>query len=420
MGKGRVRGRALLSFLLALAMVAGLVPGAGIRRAYAAADVNCQQYTYSDIRHTDSVEVVDIKLEDARAFGESANCPTNYWVVIYAKDGNNYKWTSNGNGYTGENTDSLSYLISSMPIRIVGGRPDDNNLTFYVSRGYKGPDKTALNAAIAEAEALYDGIKDNADYTDIADTLKAAIDNARAVANSDEADQDAVNAAKDAITTAKTTADTDKKSVDDKKEADASAAKAAADKIDALPAADKVTANDRAAIEAAREAYDALTADQKKLVPAETLKKLEADEAALEAAEGTEMYRLYNPYSGEHFYTASTVERDHLSSIGWSYEGVGWVAPESSDAPVFRLYNPYAGDHHYTTSAEERDMLLSVGWSDEGVGWYSAGEGGVALLRQYNPYAVAGTHNYTTSQEENDNLVSLGWVAEGVGWYGLA
>ena len=420
MGKGRVRGRALLSFLLALAMVAGLVPGAGIRRAYAAADVNCQQYTYSDIRHTDSVEVVDIKLEDARAFGESANCPTNYWVVIYAKDGNNYKWTSNGNGYTGENTDSLSYLISSMPIRIVGGRPDDNNLTFYVSRGYKGPDKTALNAAIAEAEALYDGIKDNADYTDIADTLKAAIDNARAVANSDEADQDAVNAAKDAITTAKTTADTDKKSVDDKKEADASAAKAAADKIDALPAADKVTANDRAAIEAAREAYDALTADQKKLVPAETLKKLEADEAALEAAEGTEMYRLYNPYSGEHFYTASTVERDHLSSIGWSYEGVGWVAPESSDAPVFRLYNPYAGDHHYTTSAEERDMLLSVGWSDEGVGWYSAGEGGVALLRQNNPYAVAGTHNYTTSQEENDNLVSLGWVAEGVGWYGLA
>ncbi|MBP3885689.1 MAG: hypothetical protein J6D54_12255, partial [Olsenella sp.] len=278
MGKGRVRGRALLSFLLALAMVAGLVPGAGIRRAYAAADVNCQQYTYSDIRHTDSVEVVDIKLEDARAFGESANCPTNYWVVIYAKDGNNYKWTSNGNGYTGENTDSLSYLISSMPIRIVGGRPDDNNLTFYVSRGYKGPDKTALNAAIAEAEALYDGIKDNADYTDIADTLKAAIDNARAVANSDEADQDAVNAAKDAITTAKTTADTDKKSVDDKKEADASAAKAAADKIDALPAADKVTANDRAAIEAAREAYDALTADQKKLVPAETLKKLEAAE----------------------------------------------------------------------------------------------------------------------------------------------
>ena len=132
-----------------------------------------------------------------------------------------------------------------------------------------------------------------------------------------------------------------------------------------------------------------------------------------------EMFRLYNPYTGEHFYTASAYERDVNVGLGWVDEGVGWVAP-TEGAPVFRLYNPYAGDHHYTTSAEERDMLLSVGWSDEGVGWYSAGEDGVALLRQYNPYAVAGMHNYTTSQEENDNLVSLGWVAEGVGWYGLA
>ncbi|WP_420912685.1 hypothetical protein [Enterococcus mundtii] len=36
------------------------------------------------------------------------------------------------------------------------------------------------------------------------------------------------------------------------------------------------------------------------------------------------MYRLFNPNSGEHFYTRDTGERDHLRKIGWNYKGVGW------------------------------------------------------------------------------------------------
>ena len=131
-----------------------------------------------------------------------------------------------------------------------------------------------------------------------------------------------------------------------------------------------------------------------------------------------EMYRLYNPYSGEHFYTASAYERDVLVGLGWHGEGVGWVAP-AEGAPVYRLYNPYAGDHHYTVSAFERDHLVKLGWTDEGVGWYSAGESGVPVYRQYNPYASAGTHNYTTSEHEAMALVELGWLYEGIGWYGL-
>ena len=145
-----------------------------------------------------------------------------------------------------------------------------------------------------------------------------------------------------------------------------------------------------------------------------------APQAALAAGSGAQdMYRLYNPYSGEHFYTASAEERDHLDGIGWNYEGVGWVAPASSKTPVYRLYNRYAGDHHYTTSATERDKLVSLGWTYEGVGWYSDDAEGVALLRQYNPYARTGTHNYTASEEERDHLVSVGWRDEGVGWYGV-
>ena len=141
-------------------------------------------------------------------------------------------------------------------------------------------------------------------------------------------------------------------------------------------------------------------------------------EPSPEPAESQDMFRLYNSYSGEHFYTASAEERDGLVKLGWNYEGVGWKAP-AEGMPVFRLYNPYGGDHHYTVSEFERDMLVELGWVGEGVGWQSAGQDGVPVYRQYNPYATAGTHNYTTSEEEAMGLVRLGWRAEGIGWYGL-
>ena len=80
------------------------------------------------------------------------------------------------------------------------------------------------------------------------------------------------------------------------------------------------------------------------------------------------MHRLYNPNSGEHFYTAADNEKDFLVSAGWKYEGEGWKAPEQSDTPVYRLYNANAGDHHYTLNATEKDFLVSVGWTYEGIG----------------------------------------------------
>lgn len=131
------------------------------------------------------------------------------------------------------------------------------------------------------------------------------------------------------------------------------------------------------------------------------------------------MQRLYNPHSGEHFYTASEAERDMLVSAGWSYEGAGWTAPERSNTPVYRLYNANAGDHHYTTSTVERDALLAAGWADEGIGWYSDDQQRTPLYRQYNPNATAGSHNYTTSIDEHWQLVGIGWQDEGISWYGL-
>ena len=135
------------------------------------------------------------------------------------------------------------------------------------------------------------------------------------------------------------------------------------------------------------------------------------------------MHRLYNPNSGEHFYTASVEERDSLIEAGWNYEDIAWYVPEVSDTPVYRLYNANAGDHHYTIDTAERDALIEAGWTDEGIGWYSDDAQSVPLYRLYNPNAYAngesGAHHYTTSEEELAGLVDLGWQNEGIAWYGL-
>ena len=133
-----------------------------------------------------------------------------------------------------------------------------------------------------------------------------------------------------------------------------------------------------------------------------------------------EMHRLYNPNSGEHFYTKETAERDHLVNVGWNYEGTAWYSPKSSSSPVYRLYNPNAGDHHYTLDAKEKDELVKLGWKYEGIGWYSASKSnGQAIHRQYNPNAVAGAHNFTTDENERDFLINNGWSHEGIAWYGV-
>lgn len=142
-----------------------------------------------------------------------------------------------------------------------------------------------------------------------------------------------------------------------------------------------------------------------------TVAKVEAQNVA------ERMWRLYNPYSGEHFYTASTSERDHLYDVGWSIEGYGWTSPTSNADPVYRLYNPNAGDHHYTMSTAERDNLVSVGWNYEGVGWLAYTSGNVPVYREYNPNATTGAHNFTTSKSEHDYLVSIGWKDEGIAFY---
>lgn len=128
------------------------------------------------------------------------------------------------------------------------------------------------------------------------------------------------------------------------------------------------------------------------------------------------MHRLYNPWSGEHFYTGDTKEKNHLVGLGWKYEGVGWNAPMSG-SDVHRLYNPYTGEHHFTTNASEKNACVAAGWRYEGVGWKSGGS--VKVYREYNPFAPAFYHNYTRDAKEHAYLCSIGWIDEGTGWNGV-
>ena len=134
------------------------------------------------------------------------------------------------------------------------------------------------------------------------------------------------------------------------------------------------------------------------------------------------MYRLYNPNSGEHFYTGDKSEKDYLVSVGWNDEGDAWKAAQVSDTPVYRLYNPNTGEHHYTASGEETFALVTLGWNYEQIGFYSNYKNvkGMPIYRVFNPNATGvGAHHYTADEGECNYLVSIGWIYEGIGWYGV-
>ena len=128
------------------------------------------------------------------------------------------------------------------------------------------------------------------------------------------------------------------------------------------------------------------------------------------------IYRLYNPYSGEHFYTPNLDEAKKIAAVGWQWEGTAWVS-SSDGTPVYRLYNPFGGIHHYTVNADERDALVKAGWRAEGTSWTSDSSRAQAVYRLYNPYSDNGAHHYTRSSAERNALVKAGWQNENVAWY---
>ncbi|WP_159721871.1 InlB B-repeat-containing protein [Enterococcus sp. CSURQ0835] len=132
------------------------------------------------------------------------------------------------------------------------------------------------------------------------------------------------------------------------------------------------------------------------------------------------LYRLYNPNSGEHFYTKSAQERDWLISLSWKDEGTAWITPKKG-TPVYRVYNPNSGEHFYTKDAAERDDVVKAGWRDEGIGFYSDETNkAVPIYRVFNPNAQnTSSHLFTKSQAEVNWLTTKGWLDENIAFYGV-
>ena len=136
-------------------------------------------------------------------------------------------------------------------------------------------------------------------------------------------------------------------------------------------------------------------------------------------ADGT-MYRLYNPWTGEHLFTINPQEKDNCVAAGWTFEGtVGKALLEKGD-PVYRLLNPTTGEHHYTMDENEVKACVANGWKDEGVVFYSAkkdDKGAIAMVSLYNPYHEAFYHHYTSDEGEIQARVADGWKNEGPKFY---
>ena len=129
-------------------------------------------------------------------------------------------------------------------------------------------------AAVEAARAAYDALTED----------QKALVSAEDVNKLTEAEK-AIQKLEEEKAAAEKKAAEEKAAAEKKAAADKQAAGKAADALKALPAADQVALTDKAAVEAARKAYDALSADQKKLVPAADLKKLTDAEAAIKKLE---------------------------------------------------------------------------------------------------------------------------------------
>ena len=107
-----------------------------------------------------------------------------------------------------------------------------------------------------------------------------------------------------------------------------------------------------------------------------TVKDNELGSTVINAAVVSEgmVYRMYNPNSGEHFYTKDPSEKDSLVASGWNYEedaSFETIAATEEDAvPVYRVYNPNSGLHHYTMDKGEALSLKGLGWNYEGISLY--------------------------------------------------
>lgn len=88
-----------------------------------------------------------------------------------------------------------------------------------------------------------------------------------------------------------------------------------------------------------------------------------------------DIHRLYDPKSKDHLLTTNDLELISAQKLGYLYEGVAGRAYSPSLAAgaglttVQRYFNPKTGEHFYTNSTVEIGTLGSLGYTPEGAAW---------------------------------------------------
>ncbi len=140
------------------------------------------------------------------------------------------------------------------------------------------------------------------------------------------------------------------------------------------------------------------------------------------------VYRLYDPRTGGHFWTAGINEKNTLTARGYGVEGVAFYAVQPGSAragsPVYRIYDSRTGAHIWTASESYKNALLANPvYKYEGISFYSAAPQVVETAPSAgfkNVYRFNGLpgneHFWTSSVAERNNLLQVGYPYEGVGW----
>lgn len=120
------------------------------------------------------------------------------------------------------------------------------------------------------------------------------------------------------------------------------------------------------------------------------------------------VYRIYNPNNSQHHFTVNHDEAETLANAGWTYEGAPFRYA-SSGVQLYRVYNPFTGEHLYVKDHEAAELAVT-GWVIEGYAWV-APKSGTPVHRFFN----GTTHLYTSDSTEMASL--KGWTDEGIAFY---
>ncbi|WP_321531300.1 DUF4347 domain-containing protein [uncultured Desulfuromonas sp.] len=137
-----------------------------------------------------------------------------------------------------------------------------------------------------------------------------------------------------------------------------------------------------------------------------------------------DVIRFYNPSRMLHMYSALDGEIGVLSAedSGWVVEGPAFKVDADDCCDVYRFFNAFTGDHFFTANEAEAQGLMAneaSGYIYEGIAFQVADSGSAddAINRYYK--AETGEHFYTDSAEEGVIVTGqLGYVYEGVLGYG--